>query len=93
MLEAFPARINDRPFPFRGRDDLEVGYLFPTQLQKLGLTPELQTLLCSDSSEDWVKITSMFLGPPPDSWSFTPKHKVCGLYLHSHRAKADSNFS
>ncbi|KAG0145307.1 hypothetical protein CROQUDRAFT_706719 [Cronartium quercuum f. sp. fusiforme G11] len=56
LLERLPARINDRPYPFKGRDELE-------------------TLLASSSSQDWVKISSLFLGPPPNDWVFTPKHK------------------
>ncbi|KAK9893322.1 FMN-linked oxidoreductase [Cystobasidium minutum MCA 4210] len=45
LLERFPSSLNDRPYPYRGRDDLE-------------------TLLASDNAADWVKISSMFLGPP-----------------------------
>ncbi|GAA6060860.1 hypothetical protein JCM10212_006240 [Sporobolomyces blumeae] len=37
---------------------------------------ELETLLASDQAADWVKVTNMFLGQPPDDWSFTPKHKA-----------------
>ncbi|GAA5943401.1 tRNA dihydrouridine synthase DUS3 [Sporobolomyces koalae] len=37
---------------------------------------ELETLLASDQANDWVKITNMFLGQPPDDWSFIPKHKA-----------------
>ncbi|KAI0822356.1 zinc finger dihydrouridine synthase [Trametes gibbosa] len=33
------------------------------------------TLLASADSRDWVKISEMFLGPAPESWAFTPKHK------------------
>lgn len=56
LLERLPARINERPLPFKGRDELE-------------------TLLASGDSEDWVRISNLFLGKPPDNWSFTPKHR------------------
>ncbi|KAI0923022.1 tRNA-dihydrouridine synthase 3 [Taiwanofungus camphoratus] len=36
---------------------------------------ELETLLASGDSRDWVRISEMFLGPAPESWTFTPKHK------------------
>ncbi|GLB39772.1 putative catalyzes the synthesis of dihydrouridine, a modified base found in the D-loop of most tRNAs [Lyophyllum shimeji] len=36
---------------------------------------ELETLLASGDSKDWVKISEMFLGPAPESWTFMPKHK------------------
>ncbi|KAJ7070230.1 zinc finger dihydrouridine synthase [Mycena belliarum] len=36
---------------------------------------ELETLLASPDSRDWVRISEMFLGPAPAAWSFTPKHR------------------
>jgi tRNA-dihydrouridine synthase 3 len=34
-----------------------------------------ETLLASNQSSDWVRISEMFLGPAPEGWSFLPKHK------------------
>jgi tRNA-dihydrouridine synthase 3 len=37
---------------------------------------ELETLLASGDSRDWVKISEMFLGKvPKDGWGWVPKHK------------------
>ncbi|TFK53220.1 FMN-linked oxidoreductase [Heliocybe sulcata] len=36
---------------------------------------ELETLLASGDSRDWVRISEMFLGAAPEGWSFLPKHK------------------
>jgi len=36
---------------------------------------ELETLLASNKSSDWMRISEMFLGPAPEGWSFTPKHR------------------
>uniref|UniRef100_A0A914YTX3 tRNA-dihydrouridine(47) synthase [NAD(P)(+)] n=1 Tax=Panagrolaimus superbus TaxID=310955 RepID=A0A914YTX3_9BILA len=37
---------------------------------------ELETLLGSSKSSDWVKITEMFLGKPSEGFLFAPKHKA-----------------
>ena len=36
---------------------------------------ELETLLGSRSVEDWIRISEMVLGPVPDHFTFTPKHR------------------
>lgn len=37
---------------------------------------DLETKLSSPVIEDWIEISSMFLGPPPDNMHFEPKHKA-----------------
>ncbi|CAG9460924.1 unnamed protein product [Pedinophyceae sp. YPF-701] len=36
---------------------------------------QLETLLSSDDPRDWIRISEMFLGPAPQGFQFTPKHK------------------
>lgn len=36
---------------------------------------DLETLLSSRKVDDWIKISSMFLGDPKSGFQFTPKHK------------------
>ena len=57
LLERVPQKMNEKPLPYFGRDDLE-------------------TLMASDRSSDWVQITKRLLGPVPDDFHFVPKHKA-----------------
>jgi tRNA-dihydrouridine synthase 3 len=56
LLEVLPQKLNERPPPFCGRNELE-------------------TLLASDNSADWIKLSEMILGKADSSFAFTPKHK------------------
>lgn len=37
---------------------------------------DIETLLSSPVCEDWIQISSMFLGKPPDDFRFEPKHRA-----------------
>lgn len=37
---------------------------------------EMETLLCSHKSSDWIKLSEMLLGPVPEGFTFLPKHKA-----------------
>lgn len=36
---------------------------------------ELETLLASSDSQDWIKISELFLGKAPEEFRFVAKHK------------------
>ena len=48
---------------------------------------DLETLMASDQSSDWVKISEMLLGPVPDGFTFVAKHKA-NSYAALARAQA-----
>jgi tRNA-dihydrouridine synthase 3 len=37
---------------------------------------DMETLMASSQCSDWIKISEMLLGPVPDGFYFTPKHKA-----------------
>jgi hypothetical protein len=60
---------------------------------------DLETLLGSESAADWVRISEMLLGPPPEGFAFAPKHKSnayalsaedAGLFAQGRGAASDS---
>lgn len=39
---------------------------------------DLETWMASPKIEDWIKLSNLFLGPPPENFEFTPKHQAKG---------------
>ena len=70
LLEVLPQRIQERPPPFIGRNDLE-------------------TLMASDDSRDWVKISDLLLGKADDAYDFVPKHRSNAYATSSAPAGSD----
>lgn len=51
-------------------------------LQKMNHRPpqyfgrcDMETLMASPDSRDWIRISELLLGPVPDGFKFLPKHK------------------
>lgn len=51
---------------------------------------DLETLMASRDSNDWMKIASMILGPAPEGFKFNPKHKS-NAYSEGGAAMLDMN--
>lgn len=75
LLETLPPKINERAPAFKGRNELGTFPPRPPPSHPLTGAMSAETLLASPDCNDWVKVSEMFLGPAPASWSFTPKHK------------------
>jgi len=65
--------------------------------QSMGMRPpayygrsDLETLLASSNSSDWIKISEMLLGPTPATFSFVPKHKSYSYKVLSKDERADA---
>ena len=49
--------------------------IYALKLRNSSPSTNAETLLASGDSRTWVKISEMFLGPAPERFVFTPKHK------------------
>ena len=54
---------------------------------------DLETLMASTQASDWVKITTMLLGPPPEDFHFKPKHKSNAYASASEGAAAHADWA
>ncbi|XP_075725826.1 dihydrouridine synthase 3 isoform X10 [Rhipicephalus microplus] len=79
LLEVLPQKINERPPPYRGRDDLETLFASPSCADWLKIRLHLPFFfpsLAASSSIQAEPSFEMLLGPLPEGFSFLPKHKA-----------------
>lgn len=51
---------------------------------------DLETLMASKDSRDWVRISELLLGPVPDGFKFLPKHKANAFAAPTAAQEADA---